>query len=131
MLNQVLRIFDKFFCFLGGIAFGLACLYLTCKVLYFLHFLYRCILINWKNVVADEKKDDSDEWVLRVQVTIGHHKYRFVKDGRWTVSDDKRIWADENGYLHNVLLTSSQGVKWGETCSKDKFQRGPISGPIA
>ncbi|CAJ0938410.1 unnamed protein product, partial [Mesorhabditis belari] len=154
------------------IVFGLACLYLTCKVLYFLHFLYRCILINWKSMIVDsrkeaclgvhsndyvhhecvtrtitfrlkakdasiifvtgsflnwetllpmKKKDDSDEWVLRVQVPIGHHKYRFVKDGRWTVSDDKRIWADENGYLHNVLHVVAKELNGVKLARKTNF----------
>ncbi|CAJ0567728.1 unnamed protein product, partial [Mesorhabditis spiculigera] len=59
--------------------------------------------VNWELLLLLERDEAGQFWRLEYQLPYGHHRYRFVVDGKWAINHEHPFWSDENGILHNVV----------------------------
>jgi hypothetical protein len=58
---------------------------------------------DWQENVC-EMKQENGEWVARVYLGRGKHRYRFVVDGEWMLDPQNKLWEDtENGNTNSVV----------------------------
>jgi 1,4-alpha-glucan branching enzyme len=58
---------------------------------------------NWSGTALKMTKD-GDDWVFKIHLRPGKHRYKFVVDGKWIVDPNNKLWEQNEFKTGNSVI---------------------------